>query len=80
MPRCHPRFARNLIEGVGAPQSARRPPPLILRTMIELTVREDAVLLPVKVVPGASRTKIVGPLAGRLKIAVAAPPEVFGNG
>lgn len=29
----------------------------------------------VKVVPGASRTKVVGVLGDRLKIAVAAPPE-----
>ena len=33
------------------------------------------VLLQVKVVPGASRTRIVGPLGDRLKVAVAAPPE-----
>ena len=43
--------------------------------MVELTERDGAVLLPVKVVPGASRTRIVGPLGGRLKVTVAAPPE-----
>lgn len=31
--------------------------------------------LPVKVVPGARRDQIAGPLGGRLKIRVAAPPE-----
>lgn len=31
--------------------------------------------VPVKVVPGARRDQIAGPLAGRLKIRVAAPPE-----
>jgi uncharacterized protein len=31
--------------------------------------------LDVKVVPGASRTEIVGPLGNRLKVRVAAPPE-----
>ncbi len=35
----------------------------------------DGVELRVKVVPGASRTKIAGMLGDRLKIAVAAPPE-----
>jgi uncharacterized protein len=33
------------------------------------------VLLRVKVVPGASRTRILGPHGDRLRIAVAAPPE-----
>ncbi len=28
-----------------------------------------------KVVPGASRSEVVGPLGGRLKVRVAAPPE-----
>jgi uncharacterized protein (TIGR00251 family) len=31
--------------------------------------------LDVKVVPGASRTEIVGPLGNRLKVRIAAPPE-----
>ncbi len=43
--------------------------------MIELTVQGDAILLPVKVVPGASRTRLLGELDGRLKVAVAAAPE-----
>jgi len=43
--------------------------------VIDLTVEADAVLVPVKAVPGASRTRIVGELDGRLKVAVAAPPE-----
>lgn len=36
---------------------------------------ETPVRIPVKAVPGASRDQIVGPLGGRLKIKVAAPPE-----
>jgi uncharacterized protein len=43
--------------------------------VIDLTVEADAVLVPVKAVPGASRTRIVGELDGRLKVTVAAPPE-----
>jgi uncharacterized protein len=43
--------------------------------MIELVAQGDAVLIPVKVVPGASRTRLMGELDGRLKVAVAAPPE-----
>lgn len=43
--------------------------------MIELTPDETGVRLPVKVVPGASRTRLQGELGGRAKIAVAAPPE-----
>lgn len=40
-------------------------------------IRPDGpdVLIQVKVVPGASRSRIVGPLGDRLKVAVAAPPE-----
>jgi len=33
------------------------------------------VLLPVKVIPGASRTRLMGEWDGRARIAVAAPPE-----
>ena len=43
--------------------------------MIECSVDGDGVLILVKAVPGASRTEIVGEWDGRLKIAVAAPPE-----
>ena len=43
--------------------------------MIELIPDETGVQLPVKVVPGASRTRFQGELDGRAKIAVAAPPE-----
>jgi len=43
--------------------------------MIELTQKGDDVLLPVKAVPNASRTKLVGEWDGHLKITVAAPPE-----
>lgn len=43
--------------------------------VIELTVEDGAVLLPVKAVPGASRTRLMGELNGRLKVAVSAPPE-----
>ncbi|MEE9294858.1 MAG: DUF167 domain-containing protein [Phycisphaerae bacterium] len=42
---------------------------------MELSWNDGAVLLPVKVVPGASRTRCAGVLGERLKIAVAAPPE-----
>lgn len=40
-----------------------------------MTVSGEPVRIPVKAVPGASRDQIVGPLGGRLKIKVAAPPE-----
>jgi len=43
--------------------------------VIELTVEDGAVLVSVKAVPGASRTRIMGEWNGRLKVAVAAPPE-----
>ncbi len=43
--------------------------------MLNLCEVEGAVLLLVKIVPGASRTRIMGPWQGRLRIAVAAPPE-----
>jgi uncharacterized protein len=40
-----------------------------------LTAKPDGVAVRLKVVPGASRTKIAGVLGDRLKVAVAAPPE-----
>jgi uncharacterized protein (TIGR00251 family) len=42
-----------------------------------LAIRADGndVLLAIKVVPGARRTRIAGVLGDRLKITVAAPPE-----
>ncbi len=43
--------------------------------MLQITTEQDAVLLPVKVVPGASRTAFVGEWDGRAKLTVAAPPE-----
>ena len=43
--------------------------------MLELTREQNAVLLPVKIVPGASRTRYLGEWQGRARIAVAAPPE-----
>jgi uncharacterized protein (TIGR00251 family) len=43
--------------------------------MIDIRQDGDGVLLPVKVVPGASRTRLLGELGGRLKVAVASPPE-----
>ena len=43
--------------------------------MLELGGEENAVLLPVKVVPGASRTRYLGEYDQRARIAVAAPPE-----
>lgn len=43
--------------------------------MIQLGTQGGDVLLPVKVVPKASRDRIVGELDGALKISVAAAPE-----
>lgn len=43
--------------------------------MLQLSESGGAVLLPVKVVPGASRTKFMGEWQGRARFAVAAPPE-----
>jgi uncharacterized protein YggU (UPF0235/DUF167 family) len=43
--------------------------------MIELRMQEGAVILPVKVVPGASRTRFMGEWQGRAKFAVAAAAE-----
>lgn len=43
--------------------------------MLALTRDKNAVLLPVKIVPGASRTRYLGPWQGHARIAVAAPPE-----
>ncbi len=42
---------------------------------VRYEARDGRVLVPLKVVPGASRSKVVGPLGDRLKLAVAAPPE-----
>jgi hypothetical protein len=42
---------------------------------IELLATAAGVEFAVKVVPGASRDRIAGPLGGALKVAVAAPPE-----
>jgi hypothetical protein len=43
--------------------------------MLELTASSGAVRFRLKVVPGASRTRIVGEMEGALKVAVSAPPE-----
>ena len=43
--------------------------------MLAISDSGGAVLLPVKIVPGASRTKYLGEWQGRARIAVAAPPE-----
>ncbi len=43
--------------------------------MILVRQVDDGVLLAVKVVPGASRTRGRGELGGRLKVAVTSPPE-----
>ena len=41
-----------------------------------MVIQEDTgVAIRIKVVPNASRTKIVGTLGDRLKISIAAPPE-----
>ena len=42
---------------------------------IEITGTPGGIELVVKVVPGASRTRVVGALGSALKIAVSAPPE-----
>ena len=43
----------------------------------QLNLRQtpNGTILPVKVVPGASRDRIVGVLGGSLKVATSAPPE-----
>jgi len=43
--------------------------------MLTITEDEAGVLLPVKVVPGASRTRYLGEWDGHARIAVSAPPE-----
>ena len=43
--------------------------------MLNISESQGAVLLPVKIVPGAKRTKFLGEWQGRARIAVAAPPE-----
>jgi len=43
--------------------------------MLRITLEPDAVLLSVKVVSGAARTRYCGEWDGRARIAVAAPPE-----
>lgn len=50
-------------------------PPHYTIDVIELKVQDGGVLLGVKVVPGASRTAILGEWNARLRIAVAAAPE-----
>ncbi len=44
-------------------------------TLPALTPSTGAVLFEVKVVPGASRTRVAGVLGTALKVAVSAPPE-----
>ena len=43
--------------------------------MADIRTEGNAVLLPVKIVPGASRTRLLGLWENRVKIAVASPPE-----
>jgi uncharacterized protein (TIGR00251 family) len=43
--------------------------------MLELTRTPEGIIVPLKVVPGASRDRIAGALGGTLKITIAAPPE-----
>lgn len=43
--------------------------------MLDVTAEQDGVLLGVKVVPGASRTRYLGPWRNLARIAVSAPPE-----
>ncbi len=42
---------------------------------VEIVQGADRIELTVKVVPGASRTKVAGEWGGALRLAVAAPPE-----
>ena len=42
--------------------------------MLDLTETEEGILLPVKIVPGASRTRYLGLWDRRARIAVAVPP------
>ncbi|MEE9514606.1 MAG: DUF167 domain-containing protein [Candidatus Brocadiales bacterium] len=42
---------------------------------IELKKTSEGIVIPVRVQPGAKKNSIVGELAGRLKLQVAAPPE-----
>ena len=42
---------------------------------LELRISSDGVIIPVRVVPGSSRQRVVGVLAGRLKITTSAPAE-----
>ncbi len=48
-----------------------------MKDIVELCVRDvpDGAVIPVKVVPGASRDRIVGALGDCLKIATSAPAE-----
>ena len=43
--------------------------------VLDITAEGNAILLPVKVVPGASRTRLLGEWDGRARVAVAAPAE-----
>lgn len=42
---------------------------------MKLTPRDGGLALPVKVVPGASRTRIAGPYGNGIKVTVTASPE-----
>ena len=58
----------------------RRAGPVAIRNVMDqstpwIEAVADGVLITVKVVPGASRTAVVGVLGTRLKVAVAAAPE-----
>jgi uncharacterized protein (TIGR00251 family) len=45
------------------------------RDAVEIAAHGQGVALSVKVVPGASRSRVVGPWGGALRVTVAAPPE-----
>lgn len=46
-----------------------------MRDSLPYTPKENGILVTIKVVPGSSRTEIVGCQAQMLKIKIAAPPE-----
>jgi uncharacterized protein (TIGR00251 family) len=46
-----------------------------MAAMLRIETEDNAVILPVKIVPGASRTRYLGEWEGCARFAVASPPE-----